>query len=205
MNSLSRSLVIPFNMSWYRINLFNIINLNWSAEYFSLNDIKWLYLISLSIIINMLSYNSSIIESVDFDNLIMKFMITFSQDTVGDSWYWISSYLICVACLFFWQLMHFLIYASIFCFIYENWQCCLNNYIVFETFECFCNDSSWCFLIYLSILFFDIWNLLLLTKNCFFSSLIIRNVALIWWWFAEMIPFSFIFKILWLNSFLFFM
>ncbi len=51
-----------------------------SAVNFSLHAIICEYLISLSIIISIESYFSSIAKFVDLDNLIMKFIVTSFHD-----------------------------------------------------------------------------------------------------------------------------
>ena len=113
---------------------------------------------SLSSLASWQTRNTLVVKSFDLDNLVMKFIIISSQGATSDSWYCISSYFAWVACLFLWQLWHFFIYASTFYLMCENWQCCRKNYNVFETLECFCNESSWCSLIYLLTCDFDICN-----------------------------------------------
>ena len=132
---------------------------------------------------------------------MMKFMNTSSQDDFDDFIYWIFSYFAWVTCLFYWQLRHFLIYISIFYLIFKNWQFCRKNCIVLITSKCFCNNSSWCFLIYSSILFFDICNFSWIIKNYSWSFRIILSVILISWRFANKISSLLILNILWLNTF----
>jgi len=58
---------------------------NCFAMNFSLHAIICEYLISLLIITSIESYLSSIARFVDFDNLIMKFIVTSSHDDLNNS------------------------------------------------------------------------------------------------------------------------
>ena len=160
----------------------------------------WQYLIKRLIITSIASYVFSFVEFFDFNNLMMKFMNTSSQSDFDDFIYWIFSYLTWVTCLFYWQLRHFLIYVSIFCLIFGNWQFCRKNCIVLVMSKWLCNDSSWCFLIYSSILSFDICNFSWIIENCFWSFRIIQSVILISLRFANKVSSLLIFNILWSNT-----
>ena len=162
----------------------------------------WQYLIKRSIITSIASYAFSFVESFDFENLMMKFMNTSSQGDFGEFIYYICSYLAWVTCLFLWQLRHFFMYVSTLCFIFENWQFCRKNYIVLTTSKWFCNDSSWCFLMYSLIFSFDICNFSWTIKNCSWLFRIIINVVLISCWFVNNVSSLLILNILWLNIFL---
>jgi len=52
---------------------------------FSLHAIIYKYLINLSIIINIELYLSLIVRFVDFDNLIIKFIVTSSYNNLDNS------------------------------------------------------------------------------------------------------------------------
>ena len=93
---------------------------NFFIIYFFLNDIMCAYLVRRLMITSIKSYVSSNVESFDFNNLMMKFINTSSYNEFNKFMYYISSYFLCIACLFFWQVKHILIYASIFCLIYKN-------------------------------------------------------------------------------------
>ncbi len=56
-----------------------------SAVIFSLHAMICEYLVSLSIITSIKSYLSSVAESVDLGNLVMKFIVTSSHGDSGDS------------------------------------------------------------------------------------------------------------------------
>jgi len=58
--------------------------LNCFAMNFSLHAIIYKYLISLLIITNIESYLSSIAKFVDFDNLIIKFIVTLSHNDLNN-------------------------------------------------------------------------------------------------------------------------
>ena len=191
-------------MSWYFISLSSIMNSSCSAVYFFLKIMMWKYLISRSIMINIESYCFFVTESLDLDNLTIKFIVTSFQDDFDDFWYWISSYLACVVCLFCWQLRHLRIYVSILCLILRNEQFWRKNCSVLLTFECFFNESSWCFLIHSLIWSFDIWSFSFSIRNYFWSSLIIFRIAFNSCSFVDSDSFLLIFRMLWLNIFLIF-
>ena len=165
----------------------------------------WQYLVKRSIITSIASYAFSFVEFFDFDNLMMKFMNISSQGDFDDIMYWISSYLTWVTCLFFWQLRHFLMYVLILCFIFENWQFCRKSCIVLITSKWFCNDSSWCFWMYSSILSFDICNFSWTIENCSWLFRIILSVVLTSQQFANKISLLLILNMLWSNISLDFM
>ena len=161
----------------------------------------WQYFVKRSIITSIASYASSFVEFLNFENLMMKFMNTSSQGDFGEFIYWICSYLAWVACLFLWQLRHFFIYVSILCLIFRNWQFCRKSCIVLITSKWFCNDSSWCFLMYSSILSFDICNFSWTIENCSWLSRIILSVMLTSCRFANKVSSLLILSMLWLNIF----
>ena len=127
MKKLFRSLIVFHEISWYRINRSNIMNFNCFVVNFSLNDIKCEYFMNLSIIIKIKSYVISVVKFFDFDNLILKFIVISFHDNFDEFWYCIFLYLTCVACMFFWQLWHFLMYVLTCCFMLKNKQCCCKN------------------------------------------------------------------------------
>ncbi len=55
------------------------------AMNFSLHAIICEYLINLSIIINIESYLSLVVEFVDLGNLVIKFIVTLSHDDLSNS------------------------------------------------------------------------------------------------------------------------
>ena len=174
------------------------------AVNFFLNDIMCEYLMSLSTIISIESYSMTVAEFFDFDSLMMKFIVISFHDDFGDFWYWISPYLACVICLFFWQLRHFLMYVSTCCLMLRNWQDCRKSCNVLNTFEWLCSDSSWCSLMISSILSSDMWSRSFSIEYCFCSSLNIRKIALSSCLLADSDSFLLIFRILWLKTFLVF-
>ena len=177
MKSLSLSLIILFDISLYLINRFNIIVSNCFIVNFFWTIIIDEYLMNLFIIIDIKLYCIFMIEFFDLNNLMIKFIVISFHDDFDDFLCWISSYLTCVLCLFLWQLKHFLMYVSTCCLMLRNWHVCRKNYNVLNIFKWFCNNSSWCFLMISSILFFDICNFFLI-KNCFWSFFNTRTIAL---------------------------
>jgi len=65
--------------------------INTDAVTVSLNEMNIMYFINLFTIINMLSNLTSHAESLNFDSLMMKFMITDSQNTFSTFSYVILS------------------------------------------------------------------------------------------------------------------
>jgi len=65
--------------------------INTDAVTVSLNEMNIMYFINLFIIINMLSNLTSHAESLNFNSLMIKFMITDSQDTFSTFSYVILS------------------------------------------------------------------------------------------------------------------
>ena len=201
---MSLSLIIFFDISWYLINRFSIIVSSCFAVNFFLKSMICEYLMNLFIIINIESYSMIVAEFFDFDNLIIKFIEISFHDDFDDFWYWISSYLTWVLCLFFWQLKHFLMYVSTCCLMLRNWQVCRKSCNVLNTSEWLCSDSSWWFLMISSILSFDMWSRFFSIEYCFLSFFNIRKIAFSSCLLIDSDLFLLIFKILWLKIFLIF-
>ena len=101
MNSLSLSDVINLGMPWSLISLSSNTNTNCSALYFSLKGSMMVYFISLSIITIMALYTSTVIRSLDFGNLVIKFIMISSYSVFGIGVNCIFLYSLCLADLFY--------------------------------------------------------------------------------------------------------
>ena len=89
------------------------------------------------------SYTSVVVGSLDFSNLVIKSIVTSSQGVSGTGANCIFPYGLCLADLFYWQLIHSLMYCITCCLSPGALQFLAISSMVLATPGCPCCGSSW--------------------------------------------------------------
>ena len=112
MNSLSRSDVSFLGIPWYLINRSSTKNPSCSAVNVPLHSTKCAYLVSLSIITSIVSYVTPLCPSIEGGSLVIKSIVTSSQDSTGGVLKCRLPYFVYRLDLFCWQVAYCLIYVA---------------------------------------------------------------------------------------------
>ena len=141
-NNLSLFDITSFDISLFAMTTSVNILMKASIFVLSWNDVNFVDFVNLFTSISTKSYVTSIIEFIDNDNFVMKFIDMNCLDFLSDLKKYKYSYDLCRSYLFLWHKSHSLVNFSI-CF-FHVWKIVVSLNL-FESFRCVCVILQWSF------------------------------------------------------------